>query len=721
MRAIQVIDTAHLVSIPNGQAIMVGAPPEAIKILVLWEFPYPSTVVLPPDPLFAHGMNQASFEFLLFNHMFRMNGVRDRKPLVIVCDPEQKPRIESLVHQILRGPGDEAMARFRTPAAHRRQLMLENTIVSGEPARIPIEQMAKVVAFENGCVELEDGTVLEEMEGKLRVTHGDESVCVPRQAPSRELLPLYFADVTNPVKGPRFGLQIIGSASGFSGAEWSSCFIVWINGQPLVIDGTPYLDDHLRLLGIEDDHILGYLITHNHEDHANAIGQLINRRPVTILTSGPVMSGLVARLAAILGCPPEEVRSLFKWVPLHPGLENFGEPLHWFGSEIRTWYSVHTIPTLGVDISMDGRHIRMPGDTLWGRQLEPLLEKGVISPKRYHFIQHTYDGADIIVADAGGGPIHPDPQEVHDLVAHGHCAQLMVTHVPEFARDFLPSAEPGTTVALIHREERSPEEAMALFGSPVLQGVPERWLLALLYGGDVLLPSREPVPITDGAVVVLAGSASLHGGDDLQKEQLFLQRGDLFHASLMPHLQDPVLTASAKWTRLLRIPETMYQAFLKDTGLRRKLERLYRTRIWWRPIAGEELGLDTLVALAHLSRERRFRPGAEIVRQGDATNHFYIVTEGQVQVERENGLKRIVGTFGPGFSFGEIAVLGKERRTATVRAVEPTQVLELPGPAFQRHLMEIPVARYHLSRVAAERKAALLRNVAREAQKKDGL
>ena len=69
MTPIQVIDTAHLVPLSNGQAVMVGTPPEALKILVLWEFPYPSTVVLPPDPLYANGMNQASFEFLLFNHM----------------------------------------------------------------------------------------------------------------------------------------------------------------------------------------------------------------------------------------------------------------------------------------------------------------------------------------------------------------------------------------------------------------------------------------------------------------------------------------------------------------------------------------------------------------------------------------------------------------------------------------------------------------------------
>lgn len=707
MDPIRVIENTHLVPLPSGQAIMVGAPPEALKMLVLWEYPSPSTVILPPDPLYAEGINQASFEFLLYNHLFRMNGLRDRQPFTVVCDPEQKPRVESLLRQMLRGPLDEEMAAWRTPATHRRQLLLETTVVSGEVAKLRLEQMARVEAFQDGRVVLRDGTVLEEVPGgQVRVTSGAESATVPRQAERRAQLPLYFADVDTPVVGPRFGLQVIGSASGFSGSEWGSCFIIWINGQALIIDGTPYLEDHLRRLGIEEDHILGYLITHNHEDHANTIGQLVSRRPVTVLTSGPVLSGLLARMGAILACPPEEVRRLFHWVPLHPGLESYGEPLHWFGAEIRTWYSVHTVPTLGLDFSMDGKSIRMPGDTLWGRQLEPLLEQKVITPARYHFILHTYDNADVIVADAGGGPIHPDPQEVHELVAHSNGCQLMVTHVSEVAREFLPTADPGATVTLIPREARTPEEAMALFGSPLLRDVPERWLLALLYAGEVVNPPEELVDLGEGAILVLSGYISLYDGEE---PRFTLQRGDLFHPSLAPSIAVPRLFSPAKWTRLLRIPEALFQAFLKDTGIGRSLERFYRTREWWQPVTGEEVGLETLVALAGLCRERRFRPGARIVSQGDSANHFYVVTEGEVEVVRQNGAhEHRIGTFGPGFHFGELALLGEEVRTATVRAVAPTWVLELPARAFRRHLMEIPLARYRICQTAARRKAELM-------------
>jgi hypothetical protein len=708
MEAIQVIDSTHLVPLPSGRTIMVGAPPEALKVLTLWEFPSPNIVVLPPDPLFAHGINQASFEFLLYNHLFIHHGLRDGEPFLLVCDPEQKERVESLLRHMLRGPEDAEMMTWRTPASHRRQLIRETAFVSGEVARREIGEMARVLPFEDDCVALPDGTVLDNLPAaqEVRVTCGAESVTVPRRSQGRTPLPLYFADVEEPVVGPRFGLQVIGSASGFSAAEWSSCFIVWINGQALIIDGTPYLDDHLRRLGIEDDAILGYLITHNHEDHANLFSQLVSRRPVTVLTSGPVMSGLVSRMAAVLGSTEKDVRGLFRWVPLHPGMEGFGDPLHWFGAEIRTWYSVHTIPTLGVDVSMDGKHVRMPGDTLWGRQLEPLLDQEVISPRRYEFIQRTYDGADVIVADAGGGPIHPDPQEVGELISHHECGCMMVTHIAESARGLLPPAEPGTVVTLLPRPERTPEAAMAIFGSPLFRRVPERWLLTLLYGGEVVDPPEEPRPHGEGAVFVLSGSLSFQDGD---RELYPLQRGDLFHPALTPDVENPVLKSTALWTRLLRIPDPLYQSFLKDTGIRHSLQHLYETRAWWRHVIGEELGLDTLVALSQLCRTQWYQPGADIVTQGEPAADFYVITEGEVEVLRTNGTERSIGRFGPGYHFGEIALLCRELRTATVRATRPTRVLELPGRAFIRHLMDIPVARHRVCRVAAQRRAELFR------------
>ena len=71
LEPIPVVDSAVLVPLPSGEAILVGCPPEALKILILWEFPSPSVVVLPPDPLFAEGMNQANSGVLVLQPPLR--------------------------------------------------------------------------------------------------------------------------------------------------------------------------------------------------------------------------------------------------------------------------------------------------------------------------------------------------------------------------------------------------------------------------------------------------------------------------------------------------------------------------------------------------------------------------------------------------------------------------------------------------------------------------
>jgi len=72
--------------------------------------------------------------------------------------------------------------------------------------------------------------------------------------------------------------------------------------------------------------------------------------------------------------------------------------------------------------------------------------------------------------------------------------------------------------------------------------------------------------------------------------------------------------------------------------------------------------------------------GEEIVRQGEPGDRFYVVRSGMVQVLRDG---RPLATLGPGEAFGEIALLLDVPRTATVRAVEPTELLALNAADFR--------------------------------------
>ena len=80
-----------------------------------------------------------------------------------------------------------------------------------------------------------------------------------------------------------------------------------------------------------------------------------------------------------------------------------------------------------------------------------------------------------------------------------------------------------------------------------------------------------------------------------------------------------------------------------------------------------------------------FAPGADIIRQGDVGDKFYILRTGRVEVSKvADGHSDTVVTLGPGAAFGELALLHDAPRAATVTASEPVEVLSLTKPMFDQ-------------------------------------
>jgi CRP-like cAMP-binding protein len=85
-------------------------------------------------------------------------------------------------------------------------------------------------------------------------------------------------------------------------------------------------------------------------------------------------------------------------------------------------------------------------------------------------------------------------------------------------------------------------------------------------------------------------------------------------------------------------------------------------------------------ALSELFDIMEYDAGRTLVGEGRAGYAFYVINRGRVAVTHEGERLRELG---PGDFFGEIAILGKRRRTATVTATEPVVVWVLLGSAFE--------------------------------------
>lgn len=96
------------------------------------------------------------------------------------------------------------------------------------------------------------------------------------------------------------------------------------------------------------------------------------------------------------------------------------------------------------------------------------------------------------------------------------------------------------------------------------------------------------------------------------------------------------------------------------------------------------LSEDEIIQISRHMAQVSFRPGQNIVVQGDRGTSFFVILEGaaDIIIENPSGLRSTIDTINAGDSFGEIALLEPVPRTATVRAAKPLTALELDKPYF---------------------------------------
>ena len=86
---------------------------------------------------------------------------------------------------------------------------------------------------------------------------------------------------------------------------------------------------------------------------------------------------------------------------------------------------------------------------------------------------------------------------------------------------------------------------------------------------------------------------------------------------------------------------------------------------------------------------KQYHDGDIIVRQGELGDCMYVIQEGEVEVIQRHAEKEFcLALLRAGDFFGEMAVLEKEVRPATVRAIGHAYVLSLEKRAFMQRMHE---------------------------------
>lgn len=117
-------------------------------------------------------------------------------------------------------------------------------------------------------------------------------------------------------------------------------------------------------------------------------------------------------------------------------------------------------------------------------------------------------------------------------------------------------------------------------------------------------------------------------------------------------------------------------------------------------LSGHEL--DEILEVAHV---RRLDAREELFHKGDEGRQVFVVTSGRLKAmtTSSEGDDVVFSIMGPGEVFGELALLGCGRRTASVVAIDPCELLVLERREFLPFLRRHPEASARLLEVLARR------------------
>ncbi len=117
------------------------------------------------------------------------------------------------------------------------------------------------------------------------------------------------------------------------------------------------------------------------------------------------------------------------------------------------------------------------------------------------------------------------------------------------------------------------------------------------------------------------------------------------------------------------------------------------------------LSLEQLEALQRIAKEVEYLPGEIICREGEPGNELFVVMNGSVRIVKKHGEpgESLLTTYRAGGYFGEMAIFGGERRTATGKAEETSQVLSIDGRSLKELILQMPEISFEIFRELTQR------------------
>lgn len=623
-----------------------GAYPETIKDTMGREHGVPSVFLL-PERLFdvRRGVSRAEIEFPVY-YNFYLRGRKTR----LICRRRQLRPVMQVIREAVFGPRKVDLRQDFPAGAELPDLAAEMAFFKADSqrqgGRLRIRDLVDILVLDDDNeVRIEDVRLRRAGTDRIEFTRGK----------NREELEFHAAPALTPLPGsthryrpPFFGVTVIGSGHGFDPNSDTSGFVVWVNGRGILVDPPVDTTRWMTLHGVDSRLIDDLVLTHCHADHdAGTLQKLLQEGRVRLHTTHTVIDSFVRKYRGVLALNSVQVRALFDFNPVV-----IGAPVNIAGARFRFRYNFHPIPTLGFDVSYQGKTIAYSGDHLNDRDhLTRLHDGGLLSRGRLEGLLDFRWDADLVLHEAGVPPIHT-PIEVlanldSDTKSRLYLNHISLEQIP--AGSELKLAPPGVenTLAL---DVEQPElwlaqRMMDLFaGVDLFNNLDVDHVAAFLRisdfhkfpAGHTLVRTGEPA---EDFYLIISGEAEV-----IQNGEVVTRMGRYDYFGEVGILLSTARTADVVGFTEMEVISVAKQDFLRfifGTEIERSLHLVAESRLHegW-PLMNEnsllaKLSVKQKTQLIPFMRRRDIPAGKLLFRSGDRIRCLYLIKDGVVTIERD--------------------------------------------------------------------------------------
>ena len=411
----------YLIKTSEGQ-IQFGAPPETIKDTIVTTDLVPQIFVLPRQLFhWQKGINVADMEFPLYFNFF----IKKRKTLIIGTE-EQCRRLIIALREAVFGPQDLDLSQDAagTQITYVPDIRGEIDYFRG---KLELTDLFTLKIFQQRTVQHGKVEIVINDEQNYEVYDNDRRFAtVPGKInySSKFIVGQRLSEYFTP---PRFAVTCLGPSHGFDPEDNTSGFIIWLNGNGIMIDPPVNSTEWLVESNVNPKFIDSVILTHCHADHdAGTFQKILEEWRITIYTTPTVMSSFLRKYSAFSGESILFLRKFFNYQPVY-----MGRPFFLHGGEFSIFYSVHSIPTMGFRLRFQDQSFVYSSDHQGDPKVQKdLLDKKLITKERHKQLQAFPWDSDVIYHESGIAPLHTPinylnslPEEIQKKTVVYHIAK----------------------------------------------------------------------------------------------------------------------------------------------------------------------------------------------------------------------------------------------------------------------------------------------------------